>query len=74
MPWRFDVHTPAKYRNAETGLYYLRARYYDPVSRQLISRDPLLPTTRARPILFEDWAWQVSVEPGAFAELLGRAR
>lgn len=27
--------------DAETGLYYLRARYYDPAHRRFVSRDPL---------------------------------
>jgi RHS repeat-associated protein len=31
----------------ESGFYYLRARYYDPVTAQLISMDPLVAITRA---------------------------
>ena len=29
-----------------SGLYYLRARYYDPATGQFISRDPMVSTTR----------------------------
>jgi RHS repeat-associated protein len=34
-----------QYRDAESGLYYLRARYYDPATGQFISRDPELAST-----------------------------
>jgi RHS repeat-associated protein len=30
-----------EYRDSETGLIYLRARYYDPATSQFMSRDPL---------------------------------
>ncbi len=33
--------------SAESGLYFLRARYYDSSTGQFISRDPLTATTRA---------------------------
>jgi RHS repeat-associated protein len=36
-----------QYTDAETGLQYLRARYYDPSTAQFISRDPAVGTTRA---------------------------
>lgn len=36
-PWRW----PGQYADAETGLYYNRYRYYDPVTGRYISRDPL---------------------------------
>lgn len=36
----------AQYRDGESGLYYLRARYYDPSTGQFISRDPAVATTR----------------------------
>jgi RHS repeat-associated protein len=36
-----------QYRDSESGLYYLRARYYDPATGQFISRDPAAATTRA---------------------------
>ena len=29
-----------QYRDSESGLYYLRARYYDPASAQFLTRDP----------------------------------
>jgi len=34
-----------EYTDAETGLQYLRARYYDPATAQFLSRDPLVATT-----------------------------
>jgi len=34
-----------QYTDAETGLQYLRARYYDPTTAQFISRDPLAALT-----------------------------
>jgi RHS repeat-associated protein len=36
-----------QYRDAETSLYYLRARYYDPHTAQFMSRDPMVSTTHA---------------------------
>lgn len=36
-----------QYRDAESGLYYLRARYYDPATAQFLSRDPKLSSTWA---------------------------
>jgi RHS repeat-associated protein len=43
------VDTPLRwngqYQDTESGLYYLRARYYDPVTVQFISRDPLVAAT-----------------------------
>ena len=41
-PFRFG----GQYQDTESGLYYLRARYYDPVTAQFLTRDPLTPTTR----------------------------
>jgi RHS repeat-associated protein len=35
-----------QYRDSETGLYNLRARIYDPVSGQFLTRDPLAAMTR----------------------------
>jgi RHS repeat-associated protein len=35
-----------QYKDSESGLYYLRARYYDPGTAQFISRDPLTSITR----------------------------
>jgi RHS repeat-associated protein len=34
-----------QYRDAESGMYYLRARYYDPASAQFVTRDPLASMT-----------------------------
>lgn len=34
-----------QYTDAETGLVYLRARYYDPVTAQFLTVDPLINTT-----------------------------
>ena len=31
----------AQFQDSESGLYYLRARYYDPATAQFLSRDPL---------------------------------
>jgi RHS repeat-associated protein len=41
-PLRFG----GQYQDAESGLYYLRARYYDPVTAQFLARDPLAANTR----------------------------
>jgi RHS repeat-associated protein len=35
-----------QYQDAESGIYYLRARYYDPVTGQFIQLDPALAATR----------------------------
>ncbi|MBV9096839.1 MAG: hypothetical protein JO079_02170 [Frankiaceae bacterium] len=44
------VSTPllydGQYQDSESGLYYLRARYYDPNSTQFLTRDPLETITR----------------------------
>lgn len=44
-----SVSTPfgfaGEYRDSESGLYYLRARLYDPVTGQFISRDPAVGKT-----------------------------
>jgi RHS repeat-associated protein len=36
-----------QYTDAETGLVYLRARYYDPATGQFLARDPLVAQTGA---------------------------
>jgi RHS repeat-associated protein len=36
-----------QYSDAESGIQYLRARYYDPNTAQFISRDPVVATTRS---------------------------
>jgi RHS repeat-associated protein len=44
-----QVETPfgytAQYQEAESGMLYLRGRYYDPATQQFISRDPLEAST-----------------------------
>jgi RHS repeat-associated protein len=35
-----------QYTDMESGLFYLRARYYDPVTDQFVSLDPMLASTR----------------------------
>ena len=41
-PFRFA----GQYQDAESGMYYLRARYYDPATGQFLSLDPLVAITR----------------------------
>lgn len=45
-----SAHTPlgyaGQYTDPETGLIYLRARYYDPSTAQFLTRDPLAALTR----------------------------
>jgi RHS repeat-associated protein len=36
----------AQYTDPETGLQYLRARYYEPATGQMLGRDPMTSTTR----------------------------
>jgi RHS repeat-associated protein len=36
-----------QYRDAESGYYYLRARYYDPTTAQFLTLDPWVTTTRS---------------------------
>jgi RHS repeat-associated protein len=36
-----------QYKDAESGLIYLRARYYDPTTGQFLSRDPLVAITQS---------------------------
>src|SRR5439155_20337552 len=42
-PFRFA----GQYQDSESGLYYLRARYYDPATAQFVSLDPALSRTGA---------------------------
>jgi RHS repeat-associated protein len=51
--------------DTETGLYYYRARYYDPSTGKFLSEDPL------RGISGPDFYVYVSDEPTAFADPLG---
>jgi RHS repeat-associated protein len=39
------IRFAGEYRDAESGFYYLRARYYDPSNSQFISRDPAVQRT-----------------------------
>ena len=80
-PFRFA----GQYNDAETGLYYLQARYYDPTVGQFISIDPAAATSRQRygytsgnplngtdprGLCWPDWACHaVSVVGGAFNNL-----
>ncbi|TMC54270.1 MAG: DNRLRE domain-containing protein [Chloroflexi bacterium] len=41
-PFRFG----GQYQDSESGFYYLRARYYDPATGQLLTVDPAVSTTR----------------------------
>jgi RHS repeat-associated protein len=43
QPFRFA----GQYQDSESGLYYLRARYYDPTTTQFLARDPAVATTRS---------------------------
>jgi RHS repeat-associated protein len=40
-PFRYG----AQYQDSESGLYYLRSRYYDPSTAQFLSPDPLMAAT-----------------------------
>jgi RHS repeat-associated protein len=47
-PWFLErplVGYTGQYRDTETGLQYLRARYYDPSTGQFLTRDPLVAAT-----------------------------
>ncbi len=48
---RSGIATPfgyaGEYTDDETGLQYLRARFYDPTTGQFLSRDPIEPLTRS---------------------------
>jgi len=41
------VHAVGHYTDPESGLIYLRARYYDPATRQFLSRDPPVALTES---------------------------
>jgi RHS repeat-associated protein len=43
-PFRFG----GQYLDSETGFYYLRARYYDPVTSQFVTRDPAVVTEESQ--------------------------
>jgi len=42
-----SVRAPSQYTDPETGLQYLRARYYDPTTGQFLTRDPYAAATRS---------------------------
>jgi RHS repeat-associated protein len=42
-----NLQYDGQYADAESGLTYLRARYYDPTTGQFLTRDPLVATTRS---------------------------
>jgi len=52
-----------QYSDGETGLYYMRARYYDPVTAQFLSRDPATGITRAPHTYVHDDPLNI-VDPG----------
>jgi RHS repeat-associated protein len=41
------IQFAGEYRDEESGLTYLRARYYDPATGQFLTRDPVVQSTRA---------------------------
>jgi RHS repeat-associated protein len=43
---RTNLLYAGQYRDGESGLYYLRARYYDPTTAQFLTRDPAVTSTR----------------------------
>jgi len=50
------VDLSEKSRNAESGLYYFIARYYDPILYRFLSPDPVIPTDRA---LYNPQRWNL---------------
>jgi RHS repeat-associated protein len=50
QPFQFAGH----YSDAESGLQYLRARYYDPATEQFLTRDPLTPRTQLPYVYAQD--------------------
>lgn len=56
-----------QYRDGESGLYYLRARSYDPSTGQFLSRDPLAGTTR-RPYAYANGDPLNRVDPTGLAD------
>jgi RHS repeat-associated protein len=57
-----------QYKDAESGLYFLRARFYDPSSAQFLSRDPALASTRS-PYAYVGGNPLNSTDPGGEASL-----
>lgn len=59
-----------EYRDAETGLYYLRARYYHPQTGQFLSRDPIETQTR-KPYSYAASSPLNFIDPTGLAECKG---
>ena len=59
-----------QYTDAETGLQYLRARFYDPATAQFITRDPLVGTTR-EPFVYGESNPTRFVDPSGMGICLG---
>lgn len=62
-----------QYTNAQTGLQYLRARFYDPATAQFLTHDPLAAITRApygygaeNPLNYVDPSGRACVETSSF--------
>ena len=76
-----------QYTDDETGLIYLRARYYDPATGQFITRDPVASLTRSpysyaanNPLTFTDpsglycWSWSMDGALNNVHDVCGRRR
>jgi RHS repeat-associated protein len=59
-----------QYRDQESGLYYLRARYYEPGNGQFITRDPLVVKTRQPYQYVADAPVNETDPSGAFVQIL----
>ncbi|HET9867255.1 MAG TPA: RHS repeat-associated core domain-containing protein, partial [Nitrospira sp.] len=62
-----------QFTDADTGLQYLRARFYDPDTAQFLTRDPVTALTRApyeyasdNPVRYTDPSGMVCLERGSF--------
>jgi RHS repeat-associated protein len=64
----------AGYTDAETGFAYLRARYYDPVTAEFLTVDPLLDATGAAYIYVNDNPLNLADPSGDCPGLLDDAR
>src|SRR5258708_6823474 len=58
-----------EYVDAESGLYYLRARYYDPTSSQFIARDPRGDETRQPYVYVTDSPLNATDPSGLYSTL-----
>ncbi len=75
-PFGYD----GQYTDPETGLQYLRARYYDPTTAQFLTRDPIVDQTRApyayaanSPTNYHDPSGLIDVTPQFVDDGLGYA-